>query len=187
MSFTFTPTEIPDVVLVEPQVHGDRRGFFEETYRADVFAANGIDATFVQDNHSFSRRGVLRGMHWQRPPFCQGKLVSVLVGRIWDVAVDIRAGSPTYGMWVGRELSDDNHHLLWIPPGFAHGFAVLSDEAHFLYKCTARYAHESEAGFAWDDPDVAIAWPDCGAPCISPRDTCLPRFSEIEPICLQRD
>lgn len=182
MPFTFTPTEIPDVVLVAPKVFGDDRGFFEETYQADAFAAAGIDARFVQDNHSFSRKGVVRGFHWQRAPYTQGKLVAALVGAIWDVAVDIRRGSPTYGKWVARELSGENHLMLWIPPGFAHGFTVLSETAHFTYKCTQPYAPQAEAGFRWDDADVAVAWPVSGTPCLSAKDKVSPPFSAIAPL-----
>lgn len=184
MKFTFEPTKIPDVVKVTPQVFGDSRGFFEELYQEDLFREAGIDVRFVQDNHSYSRRGVVRGLHWQRPPFCQGKLVSVTVGRVWDVAVDIRKGSPTFGQWVAEELSGENHAMLWIPAGFAHGFAVLSDEAHFTYKCTARYDHASEANCRWNDPDLAIDWPISEGIETSPRDCTAPFFRDIDPIVL---
>ncbi len=182
MPFTFEPLEIPGIVLVRPAVFGDARGFFEEKYQEGAFRRGGIDAHFVQDNHSFSRRGVVRGLHWQRPPRSQGKLVYVITGAIWDVAVDIRAGSPTYGKWVAEELSGENHAMLWIPPGFAHGFTVLSESSHFLYKCTDVYAPETEAGMRWDDPDLAIPWPVGTAPCTSPRDGALPFFRDIEPV-----
>lgn len=183
MPFSFETTEIPEVILVKPKFFGDARGFFEETYKEADFKAAGIDARFVQDNHSFSRRGVLRGLHWQKAPFTQGKLVGVVTGRIWDVAVDIRKGSPTYGKWTARELSEENHAMLWVPPGFAHGFAVLSETAHFTYKCTNVYAPQAEANFRWNDPDLAIAWPLEGLePCTSPKDNAAPRFRDIEPL-----
>ena len=151
-------TAIPGVVIIEPKVFGDARGYFEETWREEEFLKAGIGARFVQDNHSFSSKGVLRGLHWQKPPHSQGKLVSVISGRIVDVAVDIRKGSPTFGKWVMEELSEENHTSLWIPPGFAHGFMVLSDTAHFTYKCTDTYHPESEAGMRWNDPTLAIDW-----------------------------
>jgi dTDP-4-dehydrorhamnose 3,5-epimerase len=183
MPFTFTPLAIRDVILVQPRVFGDARGFFAETYHEQAFQQAGITAHFVQDNHSFSTQGVLRGLHYQLAPFAQGKLVQALEGRIWDVAVDVREGSPTYGRWVGAELSGENHHQLWIPPGFAHGFVVLSPAVHFLYKCTAPYAPEAERGFRWDDPAVAVDWPTRNVT-LSPRDTRLPGFASIEPIRL---
>lgn len=179
MPFQFTPLAIPEVVLVQPRVYGDTRGFFAETYQERAFEEAGIRARFVQDNHSFSRRGVLRGMHFQLPPHAQGKLVQVVDGLIWDVAVDVRRGSPTFGRWVGHELSGENHAAMWIPPGFAHGFVVLSEGAHFLYKCTAAYHLEAERGFRWDDPAVGIAWPT-RAVTLSPRDVGLPLLSAIE-------
>lgn len=183
MPFTFEPTEIPEVILVRPKVFGDARGYFMENFKESDFSAAGISAHFVQDNLSFSRKGVVRGLHWQKAPYTQGKLVTVITGRIWDVAVDIRKGSPTYGKWAGRELSDDNHAMLWIPPGFAHGFTVLSDAAHFTYKCTNVYAPQAEANCRWDDPDLAIAWPETGVPpCTSPKDEQAPFFRAIEPL-----
>lgn len=152
------PTSLPGVVVFEPVVHGDRRGYFLETYRENEFAAHGAGGPFVQDNQSSSRRGVLRGLHYQiRRP--QGKLVRVLSGRVFDVAVDIRRGSPTFGGWAGVELSAENHRLFWVPPGFAHGFLVLSDVAEFFYKCTDYYAPEHERVIRYDDPDLGIAWP----------------------------
>ena len=183
MPFTFIPQAIPDIVLVRPKIFGDSRGFFAETYEEQAFREAGIDAHFVQDNHSFSTQGVLRGLHYQIAPFAQGKLVRVALGKIWDVAVDVRLGSATYGQWVGAELSDENHHALWIPPGFAHGFVVLSPKAHFLYKCSAPYAPAAERGFRWDDPTAAIDWPlrDVN---LSARDAALPAFAVIEPIRL---
>lgn len=149
---------IPDVVLIQPKVFGDSRGFFMETWRADTFAAEGLPSVFVQDNHSRSTRSVLRGLHYQiRQP--QGKLVRVTLGAVYDVAVDLRRSSPTFGRAVGAELSADNKHQLWVPPGFAHGFYVMSDIAEFSYKCTDYYAPEHERSLRWDDPDVGITWP----------------------------
>lgn len=163
-------TAIPDVLVVEPKVFGDARGFFLESYNARAFReATGLDVTFVQDNHSRSARGVLRGLHYQiRQP--QGKLVRVVRGAVFDVAVDLRRASPSFGQWVGVELSEHNHRQLWVPPGFAHGFVVLSDSADFLYKTTDYYAPEHERCLAWDDATVAVRWPiDC-APQLSAKD-----------------
>ena len=152
-------TELPGVLIIEPVVHGDTRGFFLESFHARRYAESGLPASFVQDNHSRSARGVLRGLHYQlRYP--QGKLVRVVSGEVFDVAVDIRRGSPTFGRWVGATVSADNHRQLYVPPGFAHGFCVLSEYADFLYKCTDYYAPDDEHGVRWDDPDIGIAWPD---------------------------
>ena len=149
---------IPDVVVIEPEVFGDDRGFFMETWREEAFASAGIPAHFVQDNHSRSRRGALRGLHYQlQQP--QGKLVRVVIGSVFDVAVDLRKGSATFGQWVGSVLSADNRLQMWIPPGFAHGFLVLSESADFVYKCTDYYNPASERVLAWNDPDLAIDWP----------------------------
>lgn len=153
-----TPTTLPDVLLIEPRVFGDSRGFFYESWNAAVFAAAGLDLTFVQDNHSRSARGVLRGLHYQlRRP--QGKLVRVTVGSAFDVAVDLRSSAPTFGRWTGLELSAENKRMLWIPPGFAHGFIALEDGTEFQYKCTALYDPSDERCLRWDDPALAIAWP----------------------------
>ena len=151
-------TAIPDVKLIEPRVFGDDRGFFMESWNQSSFDAAGIDARFVQDNHSRSTKGVLRGLHYQfdRP---QGKLVRVVSGSVFDVAVDLRASSATFGHWVGYELSARNHRMLWIPPGFAHGFLTLEDGTDFLYKCTEFYVPAAEHCLAWNDPTVAVAWP----------------------------
>ena len=155
-----TATRIPEVLLIEPRVFGDARGFFFESFNLKVFSAVlGAAAEFVQDNHSRSSRGVLRGLHYQLAPHAQGKLVRVVAGEVFDVAVDIRAGSPTYGQWVAEILSAENKKQLWIPPGFAHGFVTLSDTAEFLYKTTDYYALECERCIRWDDPDLAIDWP----------------------------
>ena len=166
-----TRLSIPDVVLIEPKVFGDARGFFFESFNQRAFnQATGTDFQFVQDNHSKSSRGVLRGLHYQiRQP--QGKLVRVVQGAVFDVAVDIRKNSPTFGQWVGVELSADNQRQLWVPPGLAHGFLVLSESAEFLYKTTDYYAPEHERCIAWNDPALAIAWPDIGmAPVLSGKD-----------------
>lgn len=164
------PTAIPEVLLLEPRVFGDERGFFLEPYNKRTFRqATGLDLEFVQDNHSRSRRGVLRGLHYQiRQP--QGKLIRALAGRIFDVAVDLRRSSPTFGKWVGLELSADSMHVLWIPPGFAHGFAVLSEQADIIYKTTDYYAPEHERTVRWNDPQLGIAWPLSGEPLLSEKD-----------------
>ena len=164
-------TALPGVLIIEPRVFGDARGFFMETWNAGAFAAAGLDLAFVQDNHSRSQKGVLRGLHFQNPG-PQGKLVRVTSGAVFDVAVDLRASSPTFGRWTGVELSADNKRMFWVPEGFAHGFLTLEDNTDFLYKCTAPYAPHSEHTLAWDDPAVGIDWPDLGmAPIISDKDT----------------
>lgn len=155
----FIETEISDVFLIEPKVFGDARGYFMETYSEKVFHENGIDIKFVQDNLSRSVQGTLRGLHYQLDPHAQGKLVRVVRGTVYDVAVDIRKLSPTFGKWVGAVLSEENKLALWIPPGFAHGFYVRSDVAEFTYKCTSLYAPQAEAGIIWDDPQIDIKWP----------------------------
>ncbi|MDZ7779556.1 MAG: dTDP-4-dehydrorhamnose 3,5-epimerase [Gemmatimonadota bacterium] len=179
MSFTFDPLEIPDVVLVRPTRHDDRRGWLRETYRRSAFAAAGIDVDFAQDNLVRSVRGVLRGMHFQLPPAAQGKLVGAAQGRIFDVAVDLRADRATYGEWVGRTVDAEDGALLWIPPGFAHGYMVLSETAHVTYKVTAEHRADLNRGFRWDDPDVGIEWP-LADPILSDRDRDLPPLSELE-------
>lgn len=151
-------TGLADVLCIEPQVFGDARGFFMETWRNSWFEELGIDGSFVQDNHSLSRKGILRGLHYQiREP--QGKLVRVVRGEVFDVAVDMRRYSPTFGKWVGMHLSADNKRMLWVPPGFAHGFLVLSDEAEFVYKCTRYYAPEYDRTLLWNDAEIGVAWP----------------------------
>lgn len=151
--------QIPDVLMIIPEVHKDERGFFMETWNHQAFRKHGISADFVQDNHSRSGRGTLRGLHYQVPPHPQGKLVRVTLGEVFDVAVDIRRSSLTFGQWIGQYLSASNHAMLWIPPGFAHGFYVLSDVAEFQYKCTDYYAPECERTIRWDDPALDIQWP----------------------------
>ena len=170
-------TRLDGLVLLTPTKHGDERGFFMETYRADAWAAQGVATDFVQDNHSRSRRGTVRGMHFQTSPG-QGKLVRVARGRVLDVVVDIRRDSPTFGQWDAVELDDELGQLLWIPVGFAHGFCVLSDEADFVYKCTSYFDPATEAGFSFADPDVGIAWPE-GELIYSQRDRDAPRLAEI--------
>ena len=176
-----TRLAIPEVVLIEPKVFGDARGFFFESFNQKAFnEATGTNHQFVQDNHSRSAKGVLRGLHYQiQQP--QGKLVRVAQGAVFDVAVDIRKSSPTFGQWVGVELSADNHRQLWVPPGFAHGFLVLSESAEFLYKTTDYYAPQHERCIAWNDPQLAIAWPDIGmAPLLSAKDAKGMALSEAE-------
>lgn len=173
----FQPTRIPEVVLVELNVFKDDRGFFLETYHQRKFTEGGIPETFVQDNHSYSIRGTLRGLHAQlRNP--QGKLVRAIQGEIFDVAVDIRPDSPTCGQWVGEILSGDNFRQLWVPPGFAHGFAVLSETAHVQYKCTDFYDRDDEIGIVWNDPGIGIAWP-IEDPLLSPKDREAPTLETI--------
>jgi dTDP-4-dehydrorhamnose 3,5-epimerase len=163
-------TSLPGVLILEPRVFGDARGFFMETWNAAGFATAGLDLTFVQDNHSRSQKGVLRGLHFQNPG-PQGKLVRVTSGAAFDVAVDLRVSSPTFGQWSGVELSAENKRMFWVPEGFAHGFLILEDDTDFLYKCTSFYAPQSEHTLAWDDPAVGITWPDIGmAPLVSEKD-----------------
>ncbi|TVT78569.1 MAG: dTDP-4-dehydrorhamnose 3,5-epimerase [Denitromonas halophila] len=165
-----TATDLPEVMIIEPKVFGDARGFFLESFNAKAFAeATGVDLPFVQDNHSRSAQGVLRGLHYQIQQ-AQGKLVRVVRGAVFDVAVDVRRSSPNFGRWVGVELSEDNNRQLWVPPGFAHGFLVLSDSADFLYKTTDYYAPEHERSVLWNDPAIGIEWPLTGEPLLSGKD-----------------
>ena len=170
-------TGIEGLVLVEPEVHGDARGFLVETYSEGSWRQAGIVATFVQDNHSRSGRGILRGLHFQLRPG-QAKLVRCVRGRVWDVGVDLRRDSPTYGRWEGHELDDSRHRQLYLPVGFAHGFCVLSEEADVAYRLSSYYDPETEAGIAWDDPDVGVEWP-LDDPQVSERDRAAPRLAEI--------
>lgn len=179
MPASFRRLEIPEIVLVEPAVFTDNRGYFMETYKHSEFAGWGVNDSFVQDNHSHSRRGVLRGLHYQKPPAAQGKLIQVVRGTIFDVGVDIRRGSPTYGRWAGAVLSDENHHMIYIPPGFAHGFCILSEEADVLYKVTAEYSREHDRGILWSDPQIGIRWP-IAAPLLSDKDAELPPLAEAD-------
>jgi len=174
-------TSIPEVLILRPKVFGDARGFFVETWNRRTFAAAGLDVTFVQDNHSRSARGTLRGLHYQVKQ-TQGKLVRAAVGRVFDVAVDLRRSSPTFGRWVGVTLSDTGHEMLWVPPGFAHGFLVLSETADFQYKCTDYYAPEHERSIRWDDPELRIDWPlpDGTEPLLSLKDREARKFRDAE-------
>lgn len=177
----FERTAIPDVVLVRPKVFGDARGYFLESWEEGKFARGGIPAKFVQDNHSHSGRHILRGLHYQiEQP--QGKLVRVVTGTVFDAAVDIRRSSPTFGKWVGVELSQENHHILWIPPGFAHGYLVLSDSADFLYKVTDYWAPQHERAIRWDDPEIGVKWPlPAGVkPVLSEKDRAAAPLREAE-------
>jgi dTDP-4-dehydrorhamnose 3,5-epimerase len=179
-----TPMSLPEVLLVEPQRFGDARGYFLETYREERYRAAGIDLGFVQDNLSRSSRGILRGLHLQHPND-QGKLVYVLVGEVFDVAVDVRVGSPSFGRSTGAVLSAEDHRQLWIPPGFAHGFCVTSETALFTYKCTAPYSVSDEVGVIWNDPAIGIAWP-IAQPSLSGKDAALPRLADIDPARLPK-
>jgi len=177
----FIPTRIGEVVLIKPKIFGDSRGFFMETWQEEKFAAAGIPAKFVQENHSRSGQWTLRGMHYQVRQ-TQGKLVRVVRGRIFDVAVDLRASSPTFGQWVGAELDDREHHMLWVPPGFAHGFLALSESVDFLYSCTDFYAPQHERALAWNDPRVGIEWPlpEGTEPLLAPKDQAAPGIDRAE-------
>jgi dTDP-4-dehydrorhamnose 3,5-epimerase len=180
MPFTVTPTTIPDVLVLEPKVFGDDRGFFFESFNARDFAqATGVDAQFVQDNHSKSAKGVLRGLHYQIQR-AQGKLVRVVQGRVFDVVVDLRKSSSTFGRWTGVELSADNHRQLWVPPGFAHGFVVLSESAEFLYKTTDYWYPEHERSLLWNDPAIGIDWPIDFEPQLAAKDLAGKPLAEAE-------
>jgi dTDP-4-dehydrorhamnose 3,5-epimerase len=173
MPFAFEKLSIPEIILIKPPIFSDERGFFVETYKYSEFAKAGITEYFLQDNHSRSAKSVLRGLHYQKDPRAQGKLVRCSKGIIFDVAVDIRKGSPTHGQWVGVELSEKNNHILYVPPGFAHGFLALSDPADVTYKCTVEYSPEHDTGLIWNDPGINIKWPRKN-PIISERDTSHP-------------
>lgn len=179
MPFEFVPLKLSGLVLVKPKIMGDKRGFFIELYKHSDFVGAGITGHLVQDNYSKSEKGVLRGLHYQKNPNAQGKLVTCLKGRIFDVAVDIRKGSPQFGKWEAEELSEDNKHLLYVPPGFAHGFQVLSDTAEVMYKCTDEYSLADERGIIWNDPDIGIAWPLKG-PLLSGKDITHPLLRDAD-------
>ena len=179
MPFDFRKLAIPGLVLIEPRTYGDDRGVFLEIYKHSDFARSGIPEHFVQDNYSRSINGVLRGLHYQMDPKAQGKLVRCVRGRIFDVAVDIRKGSPTYGQWEGKELSGENHLMLFIPSGFAHGFLTLSESAEVLYKCTEEYSSAHDRGIIWNDPDINIPWANTD-PLLSDKDRLHPRLREAE-------
>lgn len=175
------PTDIPDVLLLEPQVFEDERGFFFESFNQRAFQeVTGLHPTFVQDNHSRSVRSVLRGLHYQLPPKAQGKLVRVVAGEVFDVAVDLRRRSPTFGKWTGFRLSAENRRIAWIPPGFGHAFLVLSQYADFLYKTTDYYAPQHERTIVWNDPEIGIRWPLDGEPILSPKDRAGVRLKDAE-------
>ncbi|MEM6989803.1 MAG: dTDP-4-dehydrorhamnose 3,5-epimerase [Myxococcota bacterium] len=174
-----TQARLPGMVIIEPDVYGDERGFFLETWSQKRYAEAGLPKSFVQDNMSFSSAGILRGLHLQHP-YGQGKLVHVIAGEVFDVAVDVRVGSPTFGQWDGVVLSADNRKQIYIPPGFAHGFCVIGESALFAYKCTELYRRETELGIIWNDPDIGIEWPT-QAPVLSGKDAAFPRLSEISP------
>lgn len=179
MPFEFEKLELDGAVLVKPRVFPDERGFFVEGYKKSDFVRAGIAAEFVQDNHSKSDKGVLRGLHYQRGAAAQGKLVRCINGAILDVGVDLRRSSPTFGKWLATELSAINAHMLYLPPGFAHGFLVLSETAEILYKCTAEYSPKDDAGVRWDDPDIGIEW-DITDPILSAKDEGLPLLKDAQ-------
>ena len=177
---TIKPLAIPEVLLITPKRHGDARGWFSETWSRRTLAASGLEADFVQDNQAFNaKKGTLRGLHFQKAPHPQGKLVRVLKGAIYDVAVDVRAGSPTLGRWVGAELTAEGGEQLFVPRGFAHGYCTLTDDCELFYKVDGLYAPETEGGVIWNDPDLAIPWPLDGEPVLSEKDKLLPRLKEL--------
>ncbi len=173
------PTKIPELLIIEPKVFGDERGFFVETYNEPRYKEMGISGDFIQDNLSKSKKGVLRGLHYQAPPFAQGKLVTVLAGAVLDVAVDIREGSPTFGQYVAVELTAENKRQFWIPAGFAHGFVTLEDDTLFAYKCTNVYSPEHDRGVKFDDPAIGIEWPEVGELTVSEKDQKQPLLKDI--------
>jgi len=179
MPFNFKRLKIPEVILVEPPVFPDERGFFMESFKESIFNENGINTKFVQDNYSHSIKETLRGLHYQKNPSAQAKLVTAFKGEIFDVAVDIRKGSPTYGKWVGEILSEKNHKLLYVPQGFAHGFCVLSDEADVIYKVNNEYSPETDRGLLWNDPEVGVKWP-IEKPITSKKDQQQPLLENID-------
>ncbi|MDE2588545.1 MAG: dTDP-4-dehydrorhamnose 3,5-epimerase [Patescibacteria group bacterium] len=179
MPLKFKRLEIPEVILVESQPFSDERGFFMESFKESVFSANEINTQFVQDNFSHSTKGVLRGLHYQKNPRAQAKLVMAITGKLFDVAVDIRKGSPTYGKWVGVTLSDKNHQMLYVPEGFAHGFCVTSEKADVLYKVNSEYSPENERGILWNDPDLDITWPT-DKPIMIKKDLNLPALKNAD-------
>lgn len=181
--FEFFPTKLPDVIRVIPRRFGDDRGWFAETYKRSDFVDAGITEGFVQDNHSVSAAGTVRGLHYQLPPHAQGKLVRVVRGCVWDVAIDIRRTSATFGRWVGAELTAESGEMLWVPAGFAHGFVALEDDTHLTYKCTGEYHKDSERAIRWDDADLAIQWPAIpggGAHLLSEKDAAAASFADAE-------
>ncbi len=187
MPFEFKPTPLSGLQVIQPRLFRDERGFFKETYKKSEFFANGISEEFHQDNHSFSSLGTLRGLHFQTKEYAQGKLVQVIKGAVWDVAVDLRVDSPTFKEWYGIELTEENNTMVYLPPGFGHGFLTLAEETHFLYKCTAEYNFEADGGVLYNDPDLGIDWPfellgissEQGVK-LSEKDRKLPRLKEIQ-------
>jgi len=179
MPFHFKHLEIPEIILIEPEIFGDARGFFMETYKHSDFVQGGINEHFVQDNYSRSAKGVLRGLHYQKNPNAQGKLVQCLRGKIFDVAVDLRKNSPTFGRWVSADLSEKNGFMLYVPPGFAHGFIVLSASADVMYKCTREYSPKNDRGIIWNDPDLSIRWP-MKDPVLSEKDEKHPLLKDAD-------
>lgn len=178
-----TPLSLPEILLITPKRHGDARGWFSETWSRRAMSQAGVEADFVQDNQAFSaRKGTLRGLHFQAAPHPQGKLVRVLRGAIWDVAVDIRPGSPTFGHWAGAELTAEGGEQIWVPRGFAHGYVTLQDDTELFYKVDDQYAPQTEGGIIWNDPDLAIAWPVDGEPVLSDKDRTLPRLKDLGPV-----
>jgi dTDP-4-dehydrorhamnose 3,5-epimerase len=177
---TITPLAIPDVLLITPKRHGDARGWFAETWSEKALAGTVAETTFVQDNQAFSaNRGTLRGLHFQKPPFAQGKLIRALRGAIYDVAVDIRRGSPTFGKWVAAELTAEGGEQLWVPRGFAHGYCTITPDCEIFYKVDNAYAPDQEGGVAWNDPDLGIPWPLDGEPLLSAKDKVLPQLKDL--------
>jgi len=180
---TITPLAIPDVLLITPKRHGDARGWFSETWSRRALAAGGVEADFVQDNQAFNaRKGTLRGLHFQQAPHPQAKLVRVLKGAIYDVAVDVREGSPTFGRWVAAELTAERGEQLFVPRGFAHAYCTLTDDCELFYKVDGLYAPDTEGGLIWNDPDLAIPWPLDGEPVLSDKDKLLPRLKDLGPV-----
>jgi dTDP-4-dehydrorhamnose 3,5-epimerase len=178
MGFRFTPMDLQEVILVEPDTYGDDRGYFRETFKRSAFAEGGIERPFVQANMSRSRRGVLRGLHFQREPAAVAKLVGVARGRLFDVAADVRVGSPTFGRWIGAELSEENGRMLFVPEGFAHGFVALEDDTVATYLMTGEFSPEHDGGVRWSDPHIGVDWP-ISDPILSPKDEALPFLSDI--------
>ena len=187
MDFKFKKLSIPDVILITPEVFNDGRGVFMETYKRSVFEEAGIKENFLQDNYSSSQKNVLRGLHYQIPPMEQAKLVRCIRGKVFDVAVDIRKGSPYFGKWTGDYLSEENKNMIFIPVGFAHGYLVLSERAEIVYKISKEYSREHERGFFWKDPTVGIEWPLPAEPILSEKDKKLPLFKDLEDIFLYQD
>ncbi|HRH94921.1 MAG TPA: dTDP-4-dehydrorhamnose 3,5-epimerase [Prosthecobacter sp.] len=179
MPFSFRPLDIPELILITPELSEDVRGVFSETFKSSVFKENGIVAEFVQDNYSISKRGVVRGLHYQLNPSAQGKLIRVVKGAVFDVAVDIRQGSPHFGNWVGVHLSAENHDMLWVPPGFAHGMCALENDAELVYKVTAEHSPQHERGIVWNDPAIGVKWP-VAHPVLSAKDSALPEIRNAE-------